>query len=151
VYIGDFMKKYIYLILLIFPLVSFGNCIEFNGRYNCSGGQGKADRIFSTELDDGVYAYEFAEDNHETMIFIADGAERPFELAEQGMKIIGMISSQCDQEALASTFNGSLEGDSGKVKINMYTIKEGENIRNQIEIFYNGMRIQTVNETCAPN
>jgi hypothetical protein len=115
------MKKYIYLILLIFPLVSFGNCIEFNGRYNCSGGQGKADRIFSTELDDGVYAYEFAEDNHETMIFIADGAERPFELAEQ------------------------------EVKINMYTIKEGENIRNQIEIFYNGMRIQTVNETCAPN
>ncbi|TDJ09390.1 MAG: hypothetical protein E2O68_00470 [Deltaproteobacteria bacterium] len=144
------MKKYLYLILLIFPLLSFANCIEFNGRYKCSSSEGSTQRFFTTEIDDGVYIYEFAEDNHETMTFFADGLARPFELTEEGMKIIGMITSQCSSNALNSHFTGRLEGDSGKVKINMQTSQDEGKISNVIEIFYNGMQIQTVEETCVP-
>jgi len=144
------MKKCIYLILMIFPLLSFSECIELSGRYKCTSSEGTEVRIFSTEMDDGIYVYEFAEEDGETWTFFADGTERPFELTVQGMKIIGMVTTQCDPGTLTSRFKGTLEGDSGDVKINMYTSKDEGKISNLIEIFYNGFQIQTIDETCVP-
>lgn len=141
------MKAYLFLIL--FPLISFGSCIEFSGTYRCSTNQGNGVRKYTTEKNNGIFIYEFSEESGESLTFFADGSRRAFELEEQGMKLVGSITSECDSRNLESYFDGKVAGDSGRVEIKMNTSKSGEKINTSLTIFYNGRHVQTVNESCS--
>ncbi|RLA63782.1 MAG: hypothetical protein DRQ88_08005 [Epsilonproteobacteria bacterium] len=143
------MKKIILVIFLIFPLISFGACIEFSGKFNCSSNIGNFVRSYSTKIYDGTYVYVLVDGGGESMTFYADRSPRPFKFMEQGMKIIGRITSRCDLGALNSYFKGKIEGDSGVVEVKMKSTKARGKIKMVLEIFYNSRLFQTINETCS--
>jgi len=125
---GAFMKKLVTLIFVIFPLISFANCLEINGSYTCSYPQGSYQLKVSTNFIDGVPTYELLEENEMPEVFIADGKDRPFEeVVEEGILVKGNNTNICDVDFLAVHHTGKIQGHKDLIELKT-TAKVSEGI-----------------------
>lgn len=143
------MKRFLVFIILCMPFVSFGNCLEINGIYNCKGPDGAYKLESATKIVEGLYVYEIKDGSGGPEIFYTDGMDRPFEFTEDGMVIKGTYNSVCNADSLGISIDAKIEGMSGDVKVSLsYTLENGI-LHQGGYVFLNRRIFEEISENCT--
>ena len=145
------MKSILTLVFVIFPLITFGSCLEINGSYTCKGPDGKYDLAVSTNIIDGVYSYELNEANEAAEVFTADGKEWPFEEWAEGTHIKGTFKTVCDLESLNIHMSGKAEGEEKNTDLKITAKLGGETLYVRHRVLIDGRILDTTIEECTLN
>jgi len=146
------VKQLVTLIFVIFPLISFGECLDINGSYTCKGLDGTYNLTVSTNFIDGVYSYNFTQGSESTEVFSADGKDWPFEEEiEEGIKVKGTFKTVCDASSINIHMSGKIgnQDQNTDLKITAKIVEDMLYLRHRI--LFNSRILDTMIDKCTLN